>query len=72
MWVEEGKLCGSFQSERNAFLIAKTFPGHITNLFQALDLVFFSALKKAKETAIGEFDDDSVNAQVIKLFQTDE
>jgi hypothetical protein len=33
------------------------------NLCQALDLIFFGALKKLKATALGEFDDQSVNAQ---------
>jgi hypothetical protein len=34
-----------------------------------LDLVFFGALKKLKATAVREFDDDFVNAQVTKLVQ---
>jgi hypothetical protein len=38
-------------------------------LFQALDLVFFGLLKKLKASATGEFDDDSVKAQVTKLIQ---
>jgi hypothetical protein len=46
---------------------AVVFPAHTTNIFQALDLVFFSALKKLKETTTGEFDDDSVNEQITKL-----
>jgi hypothetical protein len=50
-------------------IIAITFPAHTTNLFQALDLVFFGALKKLKATAVGEFEDDSVNAQITKLIQ---
>jgi hypothetical protein len=50
-------------------IIAITFPAHTTNLFQALDLVFFGVLKRLKATAQGEFDDDSVNAQLTKLIQ---
>jgi hypothetical protein len=38
-------------------------------LFQALDLVFFGALKKLKATAVGEFEGESVNAQITKLIQ---
>jgi hypothetical protein len=38
-------------------------------LFQALDLVFFGVLKKLKASATGEFDDDSVSAQITKLIQ---
>jgi hypothetical protein len=34
-----------------------------------LDLVFFGALKKLKPTAVGEFDDGSVNAQITQLLQ---
>jgi tRNA(Ser,Leu) C12 N-acetylase TAN1 len=49
--------------------MAITFPARTTNLFQALDLVFFGALKKLKASATGEFDDDSVRAQVSKLIQ---
>jgi hypothetical protein len=50
-------------------LIAITFPAHRTNLFQALDLVFFGVLKKLKPMATGEFDDDSVRGQVTKVIQ---
>jgi hypothetical protein len=50
-------------------IIAITFPAHTTNLFQSLDLVLFGALKKLKASAMGEFDDDSVRAQVTKLIQ---
>jgi hypothetical protein len=46
-----------------------TFPVHTTNLFQAPDLVFFGMLKKLKVSATGEFDEDSVNAQISKLIQ---
>jgi hypothetical protein len=31
-------------------IMAVVFPTHTTNIFQALDLVFFSALKKLKQT----------------------
>jgi hypothetical protein len=50
-------------------IIAITVPAHTTNLFQALDLVFFGVLKKLKVSATGEFDDDSVKGQVTKLIQ---
>jgi hypothetical protein len=50
-------------------IIAVTFPAHTTNLFQALDLVFFGVFRKLKASATGEFDDDSVSAQIIKLIQ---
>jgi hypothetical protein len=50
-------------------IVAVTFPAHTTNLFQALDLVFFGALTKLKPTAVGEFDDGSVNAQITQLLQ---
>jgi hypothetical protein len=46
-----------------------TFPAHTTTLFQALDLVFFGMRKELKALAIGEFDEDSVNAQISKLIQ---
>jgi hypothetical protein len=48
-------------------IMVVVFPAHTTSMFQALDLVFFGALKKLKETATGEFDDDSMNDQITKL-----
>jgi hypothetical protein len=53
-------------------VVAITFPVYTTNPFQALDLVFFGALKKLKRTAVGEFDDGSVNTQIIQLLQASE
>jgi hypothetical protein len=50
-------------------IMAIVFPAHTTNIFQALDLVFFGALKKLKQTATGEFDDESMNDQITKLIQ---
>jgi hypothetical protein len=38
-------------------IMAIVFPTHTTNIFQALDLVFFGVLKKIKQTATGEFDE---------------
>jgi hypothetical protein len=38
-------------------------------LVQALGLVFFGVLKKLKASAVGEFDDDSLNADITKLIQ---
>jgi hypothetical protein len=48
-------------------VMAIVFPAHMTNIFQALDLAFFGVLKKLKQTAAGEFDDDSINDQITKL-----
>jgi hypothetical protein len=50
-------------------IMTVVFPTHTTNIFQAMDLVFFDALKKLKETAIEEFDDDSMNDQITELIQ---
>jgi hypothetical protein len=50
-------------------VIAITFPAHTRNVFQALDLVFFGALKKLKATATGEIDDGSADATILKLIQ---
>jgi hypothetical protein len=47
-----------------------TFPVHPTNLFQALNLVFFGNLKHLKATAAWEFGDDSDNEQIAKMIQT--
>jgi hypothetical protein len=38
------------------------FPAHATNIFQTLDLVFFGVLIKIKQTAIEEFDEQSIRA----------
>jgi hypothetical protein len=48
-------------------IMAIVFPARTTNIFQTLDLVFFSASKKLKQTATGEFHDGSVNEQMTKL-----
>jgi hypothetical protein len=53
---------------QNKILIV-VFPAHTTNIFQALDLTFFAVLKKLKQTATGEFEDDSINEQITKLVQ---
>ena len=50
-------------------IIALTFPAHTTNLFQALDLVFFGSLKHLKATAVGELGDDSASDHLTKLVQ---
>jgi hypothetical protein len=57
-------------NENNIIVIS--CPAHTTNLFQALDLVFFGALRKLKVIVVDEFDDDSVNAQITELVQADE
>jgi hypothetical protein len=49
--------------------MAIVFPAHTTNIFQALDLVFFAALKKIKQTVTGEFDENSVREQITTLIQ---
>jgi hypothetical protein len=46
-----------------------TFPVHTTNLFQALDLVFSGSLNYFKATTAGEFGDDLVNGQIMKMIQ---
>jgi hypothetical protein len=50
-------------------IIVLRFQAHITNLFQALDLVLFSSLKHLKAMAADEFGDDSVNDHLTKLIQ---
>jgi hypothetical protein len=50
-------------------IIALTFPEHTTNLFLAVDLVFFGSRKHLKATAAGEFGDDWVNEQITKMIQ---
>jgi hypothetical protein len=50
-------------------IIALVSPAHTTNLFQALDLVFFGVLKKLKQTASGDYDETSMNYQIFKLIQ---
>jgi hypothetical protein len=49
-----------------------TAAARTTNLFQAHDLVFFRVLKELQVSATGEFDDDSINAQIRKLSQAHE
>jgi hypothetical protein len=51
-------------------IMAIVFPVHATNIFQTMDLVFFSASKKLKQIATGEFHDGSVNEQITKLLHT--
>jgi hypothetical protein len=53
-------------------VIALTSAAHTRNIFLALDLVFFLALKHSKTTLIGEFNDDSVNEQITRLVQASE
>jgi hypothetical protein len=50
--------------------IAITFQAHKRHLFRPLDIVFFGR-KKPQATAVGEFDDESVNAMVTKLIQSE-
>jgi hypothetical protein len=50
-------------------IVAITFPAHTINLFQALDLVFFGAVKESKARAVGECDDDSAHPQITKIVQ---
>jgi hypothetical protein len=51
-------------------MIVITFPAHTTNLFQVFDLIFFDALEKLKPTAVGEIDDRSADAPIVKLIWT--
>jgi hypothetical protein len=53
-------------------ILVPTFPAHATNLFQALDLVFFGALKKLKATAIAGLDDKSANEKIMTFIQAHE
>jgi hypothetical protein len=48
-------------------VMALALPAHTTNIFQALDLCFFGALQKLKQTITGEFDDDLINKHISKL-----
>jgi hypothetical protein len=50
-------------------IIVLVFPAHTTNLFQALDLVFFGVVKKLKQTASGDYDDKTMNHQIFRLIQ---
>jgi hypothetical protein len=50
-------------------IFAVVFPDHTTNIFQALDLVFFGAMNKLKATVPGEFGEDSMDEQILKLLQ---
>jgi hypothetical protein len=42
-------------------IIARVFPSHTTNLAQALDLVFFGAMKENKDFLAGEPDTASIH-----------
>jgi hypothetical protein len=48
-------------------IIALVFPAHTTNLFQALDLLFLSAMKNHKDHLGNERDTGSVPGQISKL-----
>jgi hypothetical protein len=52
------------------YILAVEFPAHTTNILQDLDLVFFGAMKKLKATAAGEFGQDSMDDQILKLAQS--
>jgi hypothetical protein len=66
---------GAHISERNLRLlgehkiIALVFPAHTTNLFQALDLVFFGAMKHTKESLMNEEDEPPIDGQLWKLLR---
>jgi hypothetical protein len=53
-------------------IMAIVCPAHPKKIFQALDLVFVAGLKKIKQTATGEFDENSIREQVTKLIQADD
>jgi hypothetical protein len=50
-------------------IMAIVFLAHTTNIFQALDLVFFGVLKKIKQMATGKFDERSLREQITKPLQ---
>jgi hypothetical protein len=50
-------------------ILAVVFPDDTTRILQALDLVFFGALKKLRATAPGERDESSMNDQIQRLLQ---
>jgi hypothetical protein len=62
-------------SERNLQLlgenqiIALVFPAHTTNLFQALDLVFFGTMKNIKDSLTDEENDSQNDEQIWKLIR---
>jgi hypothetical protein len=66
---------GAHVSERNLRLlgenkiIALVFPAHTTNLFQALDLVFFGAMKNNKNHLVDEPEAASIQGQIWKLIR---
>jgi hypothetical protein len=51
-------------------IMAIVFQAHTTHLIQALDLVLFGAMKTIRQTADGDFGDDSVWDQMTTLLQT--
>jgi hypothetical protein len=53
-------------------ILAVVFPAHTTNHFQALDLVFITAMKKLKATVPGEFGEDSMDENILKPPQAHE
>jgi hypothetical protein len=53
-------------------IMAIVCPAHTTNIFHALDLVFFCVLKKIKQTATVAFDGQFVREQITKLIQIHE
>jgi hypothetical protein len=63
---------GDCVSERNLILLRKNriiaivFPGHTTNLFQRLDRVLFSVMKKNKDPLSNRTDDVSIHRQIWK------
>jgi hypothetical protein len=50
-------------------ILVVLFPAHTTNILQAIDLVFFGALKKLEGTSLGESDERSMNDQILRLLQ---
>jgi hypothetical protein len=51
-------------------ILAVEFPAHMINILQALNLVFFGAMKKRKATALGEFGEDLIDDQIFKHAQS--
>jgi hypothetical protein len=53
-------------------IVTLVFPAHTTNLFQALDLIFFGAMKNNKDSLVREPEIASAHGQIWKLIRTSE
>jgi hypothetical protein len=50
-------------------IIVLVFPAPPTILFRALDLVFFGAIRKLKQTASGDYNEKTMNPQIFRFIQ---